>query len=108
MCSCGDGSFAFDGETPQPDEAVAVLEPAAVCVENPAAEGASLGDDHSLRSRLGHNDLGRDRVRAVLDVEHRTLGQAAHASEQELRVAVNELRAAGEIGVEALDAAVVE
>ena len=40
--------------------------------------------------------------------EDRVLGQPAHAAEQELRVAADELRPPGEVGVEALDAAVVE
>ena len=36
------------------------------------------------------------------------LGEAAHAAEEQLRVALHELRPADELGVEALDAPVVE
>ena len=38
------------------------------------------------------DDLGGDGVRLVLDVDHRVLAQASHPPEQELRVAVDELR----------------
>ena len=44
----------------------------------------------------------------VLDVEEAVLGEAAHAAEEQLRVSLHELRPADELGVEALDAAVVE
>ena len=47
-------------------------------------------------------------MRLVLDVEDAVLAEAAHAAEEQLRVALDELRPAGEVGVEALDAAVVE
>ena len=58
---------------------------------------------------LGHDDLGRDRVRLVLDHDDRVLGQPAHAAEQELRgCRVISCGRPGEVGVEALDAAVVE
>ena len=60
------------------------------------------------RPALGTDDLGRHRVRLVLEREDRVLAQPAHAPEQQLRLAADELRAAGEVGVEALDAAVVE
>ena len=47
-------------------------------------------------------------MRLVLDHDDRVLRQPSHAAEEQLRVAPDELRPAGEVGVEALEAAVVE
>jgi hypothetical protein len=44
----------------------------------------------------------------VLDVEEAVLAEAAHAAEEELRVSFHEFGAADELGVEALDATVIE
>jgi hypothetical protein len=67
-----------------------------------------LGDDHPFGTSLGHDDLGRDRVRLVLQVQDRVLAQSPHAAEQELGVPPDEHGPAGNIGVEALDAPVIE
>ena len=69
------------------DQVVAIFELAALRVEGPAADVAALRDDHALGAALRHLDLGRHRVRLVLDVEDGVLGQPAHAAEQDLRVA---------------------
>ena len=47
-------------------------------------------------------------MRLVLDVDDDVLGQPSHAAEEQLRVALDQGRAPGEVGVEALDPAVVE
>ena len=47
-------------------------------------------------------------MRLVLQHEDRILGQPAHAPEQDLAIAVDELRPTGQVRVEALDAAIVE
>jgi hypothetical protein len=77
-------------------------------IEGPARERTALSDDHAAPTAVGHDDRGRDGVRLVLQVEHRVLAQTTHATEKELRVAGDELRPPGEVGVEALDAAIVE
>ena len=53
-------------------------------------------------------DLRGHGVRLVLGVEHHVLGQASHAGEEQLRVAADQLRPSGKVGVESLDPAVVE
>ena len=45
---------------------------------------------------FGHLDLGGHRVRLVLDVEDRVLRQAAHAAEEDLRVALDQNRPPGQ------------
>jgi hypothetical protein len=47
-------------------------------------------------------------MRLVLDVDHRALGQPPHAAEQQLGVALDEGRTAGQVGVEALADPVVQ
>ena len=56
----------------------------------------------------GHHDLGGHRVRLVLDVDDRAFGQPAHAAEQQLRVALDQLRPAGDVRVGALGKAIVQ
>jgi hypothetical protein len=74
----GDRLSTLDESQLQAQEVVAELELAVLGVEAPAIGAAALA------------------------------GQSAHAMEQELGVAADELRPAGEIGVEALHSAVVE
>ena len=81
---------------------------AALGVEAPAAEPAALRDDHALGALGRHFEIGGDRERLVLDVDDAVLGQTAHAGEQQLRVALDQLGPAGQIGVDALDLPVVE
>ena len=69
---------------------------------------AALRDDHAFRAGLRHLDLRGDRVRLVLGVDDRVLRDPAHAGEEELRVAVHDHRAAGDVRVGALGLAVVE
>jgi hypothetical protein len=47
-------------------------------------------------------------MRLVLDADHRVLGQAAHAPEQELRVAFDRRRSPGQFGIEPFADSVVE
>ena len=47
-------------------------------------------------------------MRLVLEVDHGVLGQPPHAAEEKLRASLDELGPSGEVGVEALDPAVVE
>ncbi len=74
----GFGEVVLDAE-----EVVAVLELAVLDVERPATDRAALRDDHALGAAFRHVDLGRDRVRLVLEREHARLAHA-HALEQEL------------------------
>ena len=99
---------AIDLEPLQAEEVVAVRRLAVRDVEREAAERAALGDDHAFGAAVGHDDLGRDGMRLVLEVDDRVLRQPPHAAEEHLRVAAHELRPPGEVGVEPLDAAVVE
>ena len=99
---------AVDLEALQPEQVVAVGRLALVQVERPTRERAALGDDDAVGSAVGHDDLGRDRVRLVLEVDHRVLGEATHAAVEDLRLALHELGPARDVGVEALDPAVVE
>ena len=99
---------ALDLELPQAEEVVAVDGPAVLEIQAPAAEGAALGDDHPFGAAVGHDDLRRHGVRLVLHHHHRVLRQPPHPAEQHLAGAADELRAPGEVRVEALDAAVVE
>ena len=90
------------------EEVVAVLELAVVGVERPAADSAALGDDDALgAATFGHRNLGGDRMGLVLQREHAPLAHP-HAGEQQLRVAADELRPSGDVGVDPLEAAIVE
>ena len=51
--------------------------------------------------------MARDRVRLVLERQDASLAHA-HARKQQLRVAANELRTPGDVGVDPLEAAIVE
>jgi hypothetical protein len=66
------------------------------------------GDDHPFGAGGGNDDLGGHRMGLVLDVDHRALRQPPHAAEQQLGVALNECRAAGQVRVEALADPVVQ
>ena len=68
-------------------------------VERPTAEPAALGDDHAVGGAVGDVDFGGDGERLVLDVDDAVLRQAAHAGEQQLRVAPDQRRASGELGL---------
>ena len=103
-----DRGVALDLEALQAEQVVAVGRAPGFRVQAPAGEGAALGDDHALGARLRHDDFRRDRMGLVLDVDEAVLAEAPHAAEEQLRVALHELRPADELGVEALDAPVVE
>ena len=77
-------------------------------VEAEPAEGAALGEEHAVGAAVGDGDRRGDRHRLVLEDDDRVLREAAHAGEQELRGAGDELGAAGELGVEPFVAPVVE
>jgi hypothetical protein len=49
----------------------------------------------------------REKKRLVLDAHYRVLGQASHPAKEQLRVALDELRSASDIGVHALNETVV-
>ena len=104
----GDRRFAVDLELLEPEEVVAVRRLALVGVERPTAERATLRDDHALGAALRHLDLGRDRVRLVLERDDGVLRQPAHSAEEQLSIALDQLRPSGEVGVEPLEPAVVE
>jgi hypothetical protein len=67
-----------------------------------------LGEDHALCARLRHDDLRGDRVGLVLGVDDAVFAEASHATEEQLRLSLHELRAADELRVEALDATIVQ
>src|SRR6185436_6590976 len=98
-----DRPVGLDLEALQAEKVVAVRETPTLRVEAPAGEGATLRDDHAFGARLGHDDLGGDGVGLVLDVDDAALAEAAHAAEEQLRVALHELWPADEVGVESLD-----
>ena len=90
-----------------PKKVVAIFQLALVAVERPAAGLAALRDDDALGAAIGNGDLACDRVRLVLQRQHASLAHA-HAREQKLLVSTNELRSAGDVGVDPLKAAIVE
>ena len=92
----------------QAEQVVAVGWAAILHVEAPTAEHASLRDDDALGAVFGDDDLGGDRVRLVLDVEDDVLREAAHAGVEHLRVAADQLRTTGDLGIEPLHLAVVD
>ena len=98
----------LDVEVIDAEQVVAVLELAALRVEAPAADVASLGDDHALGARLGHLNLGGHRVRLVLDADDRVLRQSPHAAEEELGVPTDQHRPPGQIRVQPFGAPVIE
>src|SRR4051795_6652576 len=102
------GRLGLDVEASQSGEVVAVLRLAVVEVEGPAGERAALGDDHPGPAAVGDVDVGGHRVRLVLEVDDRVLAQAAHPPVEDLGLALDEDRSTREVGVEALDPAVVE
>ena len=109
-CSPGGiGLLAVDLEPLEAEEVVAVGRPALVDVEAPAAERAALGDDHARRRR--------PRARRPAPSRRATCSSARAPSSRVSRpmppnssceLPRIELRAPGQVGVEALDAAVVE
>src|SRR5207247_7937111 len=60
-----DRRITLDLEALQAEQVVAVRRPALVCVEAPAGEGATLGDDHALGTFVGDDQLRRDGVGLV-------------------------------------------
>ena len=85
-----------------------MLQLAVLGVEAPAARHAAHGDDDAIGAGCRHLDLRRQRVRLVVGRDDRALAQPVHAAEQQLRLALDELRPAGEVRVEALEQAAVE
>lgn len=90
----------FGVEVLDATEVVAVLEFAAVGVQAPTTDVGALSDDHALGTTLRHVDLGRDRMRLVLHVEHAVLREPSHPAEQNLRITLDQHRPAGEVGVQ--------
>src|SRR6185503_15048823 len=83
---------AHDVRVVDAQEVVTVFEPAVLAVQAPAADVRALRDDDPFRARLWYVDVGGDRVRLVLDVDHRVFRQAPHAGEQDLGLALDEDR----------------
>src|SRR3954471_4073482 len=57
---------------------------------------------------FGRTTVGRNRVRLVVQVEDRALGQASHTAKEQLTIALHELRTARDVRVEALGPAIVQ
>ncbi len=102
------GPGSLDGELMQADQIVGELESAFHGVEDPAAEVAALGDDHALGGLVRGDYLGGDRERPVLDVDDADLRQTLHPREEQLRGALDEYWAPGQLREDALDATVVQ
>ena len=102
------GLVRFDVVRLDAEHVVDELGLAALRVEAPAAESAALRDDHALGALGGHLEIGGDGERLVLDADDAVLGQASHARKQQLPVALDQRRPAGQLGNEALDLPVVE
>ena len=69
-----------------------MLELSSVRVEAPSSDAGAEGDDDASGARLGYLDLGRDDVRLVVDIQDDVLLKSMHATEQELRLALDQLR----------------
>ena len=101
-------SLALDVEPLHSAEVVAVLEPAVLGVQTPAADVPALSDDHTLGAVLRNNDPGGDGVRFVLEVEDAVLRKTAHTREEELGLAPDEHRPPREIRVEPLGTPIID
>ena len=77
-------------------------------VQRPACKSAALRDDHAFATVIGELDPGRHRVRLVLQVDDRVLGQSTHPGEEPLLASADERGPACDRGVEAFDCAVIE
>src|SRR3954447_3071083 len=103
-----DRGVGLDLEALQAEQVVAVRRTATFCVQAPTGERAALGKDDAFGGRVANDDFRRDGMRLVLDVEDAVLAEAPHAAEQHLRVPFDELGTADELGIEPLDAPIVE
>src|SRR5262249_21214558 len=65
------GLTPFDDRLLQAEEVVAILRFAVLRVQAPAAGDPADGDDDAFGTGCGHLDLGGDRMRLVLQVQHR-------------------------------------
>src|ERR1039458_9136273 len=100
--------FAFDLRTLDAEEVVVVGWAAILHVDAPASEHTSLRDDDALCTALGNDNLSGDRMRLVLDVQDNVFREATHSGVEHLRVTPDQLRTAGDFGIEALSLAVVD
>jgi hypothetical protein len=107
MLAGGDGSRGCDHVVLDAEIVVAVLEVSLVRVQRPTAGATTLGDDHAARAGAWHLDVRRHRMRLVLQRQHAPLADP-HSGEQELAVPADQLRAAGDVGIDPLEAAVIE
>ena len=87
---------------------MAILRFAVMEIQAPPRKRSALGDDHPAGPAVGHDDLGGDRMRFVLHVEHGVLAEADHPLIEQLGLAIDQHGTAGQIGVEPLDASIVE
>jgi hypothetical protein len=102
-----DGYFAFDMNR-LARAGCSRVRYALLGVQAPTCEGAALGDDHALSATLGHGEVRADRVSLVLGHEDRVLAETPHAAEEQLGLAPDQQGPPRDVGVEALDATVIE
>src|SRR5215212_5673597 len=87
------GLVDLGGEDIDPKQVVNELRFPLLGIKAPAADRASLSDDRparrptSVRTLLGHDDLGRRGERLVLHAQDAVLGQVAHTGVEDLGVA---------------------
>src|SRR6185436_15465075 len=91
--------LSFDVIVVQAVEVVAILRATVLHVQAPSADAATDGDDHAFGSLVGHHNLRGDGVALVLVVDDGVLGQATHASEEQLTIPANQLGAAGDVRI---------
>ncbi len=108
MCAAGDIAGRLCEEVLHSTHVVAVLQLAFMRIEGPTSDAGALRHDDAPGPGVRHLDLGGDGERLVLCVDHRILGQAAHAAEEHLRIAMDQRRPARLLRDDALGAAVVQ
>src|SRR6476620_3264454 len=89
------------------EKVVAVLEPPVVRVQRPAAHAAALVDDHPGGGGFGRGDARGNGVRFVFQRQDAVFADP-HSFEEQLAGSAYQLGSSGDVGIEALESAVID